>query len=136
MGGKVTLCHQGQLKCSQRGGDDVPGNGLAQHFLGNAVRLGDSQGFAQTLHHSGGDHVGDQFDDGAGSDAAQVQDVPGTVLQHGAYAVQCGGIRANVVNQFPFFRGQTGAGERAIHIRAADGGTHQGEFADGRQVNG
>ena len=67
---------------------------------------------------------------------AQVQDVPGTVLQHGAYAVQCGGIRANVVNQFPFFRGQTGAGERAIHIRAADGGTHQGEFADGRQVNG
>lgn len=84
--------------------------------------------------YGGGDHVGDQFDDGAGP-MPPIR-CPGTALQHGAYAVQCGGIRANVVNQFPFFRGQTGAGERAIHIRAADGGTHQGEFADGRQVNG
>lgn len=106
MSGKVALCHQGQLQCGQRGGNDVPGNGLAQHFRGNAVRLGDGQGFAQTLHHGGGDHVGDQFDDGAGSNASQMQDVPGTVLQHGAYAVQSGGIRSNVVNQFPFSAGK------------------------------
>ncbi len=91
---KVTLCHQGQLKCSQRGGDDVPGNGLAQHFLGNAVRLGDGQGFAQTLHHGGGDHVGDQFDDGAGSDAAQVQDVP-------ELCSSTGRMRSSVVESVP-----------------------------------